>query len=376
VILRDSVTLLVLLFSAVIIYVITSLLFRSFSIRRAQLGREFATEGQQALRGGNAEQAVKDLRLSLSYAPDDVASRYLLAESLAQAHHTDEARSYFMGLLDAQPADGFLNLQLARLERQRKDSQQAIEFYRAATTGNWTGTYSGARFRVQLELADYLVELGELPGARADLLVAEADAPDDPAVISMLAERFEQVQDPMDALNAYRKAVSLDPHDAAALVAAGRLAYQLSDYPEAAKLLTTARREGTLARGEQDEVSHLMASARRIQELTLSADLDPQDRADHILRVLPIAHARLESCTTQVNGTPPATELGSLAATWKSSATAVQRDALAGNATQQEALTNWIYSTEETTARVCGPPTGDDALLLQLANAAQGGREQ
>jgi hypothetical protein len=157
---------------------------------------------------------------------------------------------------------------------------------------------------------------------------------------------------------------------------AGRLAYQLADYPEAAELLSLARRQGTLPRDEQDEATHLIASSRRIQELTLSPELDPQDRADHILRALPIAHARLQSCAAQVNGTPASNDLQSLDATWKSSTGKIDRDALAGDANQQQALTDWVYSTEQTTAKLCGAPTGDDALLLQLANAAQGGREQ
>jgi hypothetical protein len=41
---------------------------------------------------------------------------------------------------------------------------------------------------------------------------------------------------------------------------------------------------------------------------------------------------------------------------------------------QQDGLTKLIFDTEEQTAQRCGPPAGDDALLLQLANAARAGR--
>ena len=144
------------------LYAITSFLFRSFSARRAALGQQFAASGQQALSRGDADKAIDDLRISLSYAPDEASNQLLLAEALAQAHHPEQARAYFLGLLDEQPADGFLNLQLAQLAGEHKDTQAAIRYYRAAAVGNWSGDARNKRFHAQLELADYLAQLGDL----------------------------------------------------------------------------------------------------------------------------------------------------------------------------------------------------------------------
>lgn len=212
-----------LILSTVALYAITSFLFRSFSARRVALGQQFAVSGQQALNRGDAEQAIRDLRISLSYAPDDASNQLLLAEGLAQAHYPEQARTYFLGLLDEQPADGFLNLQLARLARDRKDTLAAIRYYRAAAVGNWNGDSMRERFHVQLELADYLDQIGDLRSARAELLVAVADAPEDAPVAVMIAHRFEQAGDLSQALKFYKKALKLNPKDAEALDGARRV---------------------------------------------------------------------------------------------------------------------------------------------------------
>jgi Tfp pilus assembly protein PilF len=367
---------LALLFSAVVLYAVTSFLFRSFSARRAELGRQFAADGQRALGRGDAEQAIHDLRISLEYAPDATNNRLLLAEALAQAHHPDQARSYFQTLLDAQPADGFLNLQLARLDRQKNQTQEALDYYRAAAGGNWNGDSRDERFHVQLELADYLLQLNDLPAARAELLIAAADAPQEAAVASMLAQKFQKADDASDALNLYRTAMKLDPKDASAFFEAGRLAFQLGEYSEAARLLSIARRASTKAIGvpDADELDTLLENSRRIQELALSADLDPQERAEHTLRALPIANARFEGCAAQIGGGQMPQQLQGLEDGWKEAYKVQQRRSMLNDAAEQDALVKLIFDTEILTAQLCGQPTGDDALLLQLANSARGGR--
>ena len=218
-----------LVLSTVALYAITSILFRSFSARRVALGQQFAASGLQALSRGDAEQAIRDLRISLSYAPDQASSQLVLAEALVRAHHPDQARGYFLGLLDEQPADGFLNLQLARLAREQKDTQTAVRYYRAAAVGNWSGDSMNERFHAQLELADYLDEVGDLRSARAELLVAAADAPEDAAGSTMIGQRFERAADLPDALKFYEKALKLDPKDTEALNGARRVMDEIGE---------------------------------------------------------------------------------------------------------------------------------------------------
>jgi Tfp pilus assembly protein PilF len=379
IILRDSITVLVLVLSAAALFAITSLLFRSFMARRAELGKRYATSGQQALRDGDAERAVSDLRTSLSYAPDETNNRLLLAEALSKANHPEQARGYFLGLLDAQPADGFINLQLARLARQRNDTDAALRYYRAAAVGNWSSDSADStnstdqRFHVQLELADYLTGLVRLPSARAELLIAAADAPEDASAYKMLAQQFERAEDASDALSLYRKTIKLNPLDADALYRAGRDAYRMDDFVAAASFLSAAGRESAgLSEYDQQGEESLLHSARRIQELTLSSDLPPQDRAEHFLRAAPIAAARFESCTTRFESSQLPPDLQRLQSQWKDAQSPMERRALLQDAASQEVMMKLIFDTEKATASVCGPPSGDDALLLQLANSPHG----
>ena len=361
----------VLVLSTVALYVITSFLFRSFSDRRVELGKEFAVSGQQALRQGDAEQAVHDLRLSLSYAPDVMGNRLLLAEALAQAHHPDQANGYFLGLLDEQPADGFLNLQLARLARQRNDTQAALDYYRAAAVGNWNADSLDRRFNAQLELAEYLIDLGDLPSARAELLIAAADAPEDASVKTALGKDFERASDPTDALKLYQTAIKLDPEKSDALFNAGRVAYETGDYSTAIRLLSLARRTGsraTLGEKEANEAEHLLENSRRIEELTLSSNMPSQTRVEHILRALPIAQARFESCSAQKAAQLPSA-LQNLEGNWSDAETIAKHRSSLDDAAQQQNLVSLIFETEQVTAQFCGAPSGDDLLLLQLANS-------
>jgi tetratricopeptide (TPR) repeat protein len=362
----------VLFLSTLALFAITSFLFHSFTARRVELGRRFALSGQRALSQGAPEKAVRDLRLSLSYAPDETGNRLLLAEALAQAHHPEQARGYFLGLLDEQPADGFLNLQLAKLARQRKDTQAAIAYYRAAAVGNWTGDSISERFHVQLELAEYLIQLGNMPSARAELLIAAADAPEDATVNMTLGDEFERANDPADALSLYQKAIKVNPDASDAIYKGGRVAYQIGDYSTAARLLSLARRTDARTRlGNKDanEVERLLQNSRRIQELTLSADVPSQDRIEHLLRALPIARARFESCSARFDTGQLPSDLQELQSGWADAEKVRTRRSSLEDAAQQKGLVNLIFETEQATARVCGAPSGDDALLLQLANS-------
>ena len=199
-----------------------------------ELGHEFSISGQQALNQGDAERAIRDLRVSLSYAPDQ-ANTQLLAEALAQAHHPNQAQAYFLSLLDSQPADGFLNLQMARLARQQRDPQRAIRYYRAAAVGNWNDDSLNERFQAQLELADYLQEVGDLRSAHAELLVAAADAPQNASAAAMIGQRFEQARDLPEALKFYEKALKLSPKDAPALNGMRRVMQQMGEAAAAAE---------------------------------------------------------------------------------------------------------------------------------------------
>lgn len=376
--LRDSVIILSLVLAAIVLYGITAFLFGSFTSRRAELGRQFGESGKKLLARGESEQAIHDLRISLAYAPDDTYNQLLLAEALAQADHQDEARSYFLNLLDVQPADGFINLQLARLARRKNEAQPAIEYYRAAAVGNWNTAPLDARFQVQVELSNYLVAQHRLPAARAELLIAAADAPATTDASSELGDSFLRANDRTDAVNQYEKATKLNPQDIAVLLKTGRVLYQSGRYAEAYRVLSqvsSTRSSLKSSAAEPIELQTLMDKARRIQELTVGQDLPARDREQHLRRDLSIAEHRFAACRAKLDkgGELPAA-MQSLDAEWQTAEPSARKHNALDSDMDETNLTKLVFDTEELTETLCGPPVGDDALLLVLANASNADR--
>lgn len=372
--LRDSVIILILVLSTLVLYAITAFLFGSFNERRAELGRQFGESGKRLLgSGGDSAQAIHDLRISLSYAPGNAYNQLLLAEALAQANHLDEARSYFMSLLDVQPADGFINLQLARLSRQKKDAQQAIEYYRAAAVGNWNDAPLDERFQVQLELSNYLIVQHRLPDARAELLIAAADAPATTDAYSELGDSFLTVNDQRDAVSQYEKAVKLNPQDALIRLKAAQVLYQTARYAEAYSLLSEPRRASSTQLGDASAVEWrtLMENSQRIQELAVGQDLPARQREEHLLQDLSIANQRFAACRAKLgNGNAVPAPMQSLDAGWRTAEQFMRGRSALDNETDEANMTKLVFDTEGMTEKLCGPPVGDDALLLMLANAS------
>lgn len=377
--LRDSLFFLVLTLITAALAGVTLFLFRSFEAHREELAVRWAGRGQTAMQQGKPEQAVKALRVALSYAPDERSYQLLLAQALADAGRTEEATNYFLTLRDSQPGDGFINLELARLARKKNDSREAIGYYRAAIFGDWRGDGAIRRRDVRLELADYLTQLKDYAAARAEMLIAAGNAPDDPKLNTLFGDKLEATGDAVDALHFYKKALADDPHNETALRKAGELAYSLGDYASARGLLLRALNEekpGTNAADAQ-EMSAMARNAERMLELSLSRELPAHDRAGHLAIASKIALARLNSCSeaqsqqkSQQSGNASALQnILDLKARWKAMGSAASQREQRESAAAQDSMAQLIFDTENQTAQICGTPTGDDALLLTLSRS-------
>src|SRR5665213_3143323 len=197
---QDTLALLALTAISICIAVLTYFFFHSFREHRRVLEKRWFVRGEQALAAGNPTYAVEDFRSALSLSTANPTYELALAEALAAANRNEEAYAYFSSLHDAQPGDGFLNLQLARLAVKRDDSAQAIDFYRSALTGLWYGHGASQRFKIRLELAKYLMSLGKNHDAQGDLLTAEGNSLDHPEELFAVAGLLRQAGDPADAL--------------------------------------------------------------------------------------------------------------------------------------------------------------------------------
>jgi Tfp pilus assembly protein PilF len=382
-ILRDSLAILSLVMVTVVLFAITLFLFRSFSARRAALARSWSDQGRQALQAHQPEEAIKDLHTALSYAPGERQYELLLAQALGEAGRTDESYNYFTSLWEAEPGNGEINLQLARLEAKRagldpkerlrqQDRLSAIDFYRAAINGTWTGDGATRRPQVRLELARYLIATHDLTSARLELVIAGGNAPGDSVFYTTVADLLQQADDPTDAWTYYQKATAADPTDSSALQAAGRFAYNSGDFANAHRLLARAleERAKTHASSPDDSAdTAMMTDAERILALAPSPTQPARERVARVLAARALARKRLDACTAQFASALPPAALQSLITRWTTPDGAANAAALLQDQSLQESAMQLVYDTEVETDKLCTAPTGDDALLLVLATS-------
>jgi tetratricopeptide (TPR) repeat protein len=229
---------------------------------------------------------------------------------------------------------------------------------------------------------------------------------------------MEQAQDPGDALRLYRTVLKHHPSLREALDGAGRSAFALGRYQEAKKILTRALEGPGLdqepsagvqqIRDELDESTHLL-------QLYPSGQLSPKERGARILADRALAQARFEQCSQQQAGAvatkaaesaapekhgltlpslpnplqslesrfkrqpdaptspsaaaAPVDPMRELSARWQQSPKKITLTDLERNPELAQSQIQLIYDTEIVSQQVCGPPAGNDALLLKIAQA-------
>jgi tetratricopeptide (TPR) repeat protein len=374
-ILRDALTFLSLTLITAVLFAVTLFLFHTFATHRQELAQRWAARGQAAIASGRPDQAIVALRGALSYAPGERSYELLLAQALGDAGHTEEAYNYFLGLWEAQPGDGFINLRLARLAAKKNDMQAAINYYRAAIYGTWEGDGVVRRREVRLELSRYLIAHHDSSSARTELLIAGGNAPDDVGLALALAQRLEQASAPYDALNYYQKVLAREPNNQQALEAAGRLEFGFGDFEEAHHLLERAKHERDATASNQawsPSMQAMLDTSKQVLSLAPSKKLPATERATRILRARELAKRRFDSCNAQVSAASGiSSTLQTLGARWLSKEATVNRAALLKDMGEQDAVMKLVYDTETQTSQICGAPTGDDALLLMLAKSSK-----
>lgn len=366
-ILRDSISLISLFLITVLLALLTYVLFSTFSRHRDALSRRWLASGEAALRNGNPQLAVEDLRSALEFAPNRRDIEIELATALAAARRPAEATAYFDSLLDAQPGNGLIHLQLARLAAKQGNPGLAEEHYQNALDGTWEGDGYVRRRQVRLELARYLISRKKYTEAQTELRTASGNAPDDPATQLEIAGLMEQAQDPSDALAIYQAQMRHRNAPLQAFEGEGRAAYALGYIGLARDALARAMQHaGFAAQNEATRraFSQMLANAQRILQLYPDPNLNARERAARIATDAKIARARLAACFTNANAQG---EMANLQGQWQQIPANVSVHMLAHDPQLEQTVMSLVYETEEQTAQVCGIPSGDDALLLKIA---------
>ena len=412
----DTLSLVTLFAITALLAVLTNYLYQSYASHQVSLAARWLQRGDQALRDNKPQAAIDALSSALAYEPSDRSTAIKLAEALASAGRIQEATVYFNALLESQQGSGVINLQLARLAARQGNESQAIEDFQRAIYGNWEGDGYVRRREVRFELISYLIANHRLDQARSELLVASGNAPaDDISVQLEIARNMERAQDPSDAFHVYRTILHHHPSLREALDGAGRTALLLGRYLEAKRYLSRALElPATEADSDESAVAALQQSrnqlseASRILALYPSSRLNPHERDARILTARKLAMARLTMCVNAKAAAPatpsaaPAPKVSSnplqslasrfsrqpskpagnqaapppavdplqgLVGRWQKLPTKVSSAELAKDPELAETEIQLIYDTEVVTQQVCGSPSGDDALLLRIAQA-------
>ncbi len=366
-ILRDAFSLISLFLITAILFILTLLLFRSFTNHREELGARWKTRGEIALHAGHPEIAIDDLRSALAYVPSR-DTEIELATALADAGKTQEATVYFTTLWESAPGDGTINLQLARLAAKDGNESQALFHYQSALDGTWQGNGYDRRREVRLELARYLIARREYIPAHTQLVIAAGNAPDDPAIKLEIAGLLEQAAAPRDALGLYRSLTARADPPIAALEGAGRTAFALGMFRIAAESLRRALAAPLATQQPDNEkatVHEMLDASQRILALYPAFDLPPRSRGERVLSLKRIARERLTECAGSSPAAPP--RLASLVSRWDQLQSGLTPPELEQQPELEQSITQLVWDTETLTAQVCGAPAGDDALLMRIA---------
>jgi Tfp pilus assembly protein PilF len=368
-ILRDSIALFGLFLITILLAILTYILFATFTRHRDVLARRWRANGEAALKRGNPLEAVQDLRSALEYAPDRRDIEIELATALAAAGNNLEATAYFNSLLDAQPGNGLILLQLARLAAKDGNAVLAEDRYQSALDGTWQGDGYVRRREVRLELAGYLISRKDYIRAQTELRTASGNAPDEPRTQLKIAGLMEQAQDPLDALEIYRKQMKHRDAPLEAFEGAGRSAYELGRVEVARESLARAFERPSFGRQDQatqQSLRQIYIDSGRILEIYPDPYLKVRERAARIVDDVKIARARLTACFASTNA---AGEMANLQGQWQQIPAKLTVRALEQNPQLEQTTMSLVYDTEQQTAQICGAPSGDDALLLKIAQA-------
>jgi Tfp pilus assembly protein PilF len=376
-IVRDSIFFLGLFAITAVLAVLTYLLFNSFSRHRQELGQRWLTRGEKAMSEGHPAQAVDAFRSALEYSPGQRETEIKLAMALEAAGRTQEATSYFNTLLDSEPGNGPINLELARLAVKQNEELHAIEFYQRALDGRWQGDGYKRRLEVRLELARYLLGLKDYSRARTQLLIAAGNAPNDAKIKLEIAGMMEEAQDPAKALEIYRDIAQQKPCPVEALDGAGRTAFALGRFVQAHEYLERAVSHPDFdaqPKAVREAISQMLADSVRLLALFPAPELSVDDRAERILHAAKVAEARLDLCSSSKGGS--VASLVDLAAKWQLLPTKLSTVRLTRDPQLEQTVMNLVFDTEKQTTQVCGFPTGDDALLLKIAQSPMAVEQQ
>lgn len=350
----------------------------------SSLAARWFTRGEQAMQAHLPATAADCYRTALSYDPENWEYRLHLAQALLADNRLPEARAHLSSLWEEEPADGDLNLTLARLYARRGDYSKAVRYYSNAINGVWGEEPRAHRIATRFELANYLLQQHKVAQAQAELVATQADGPANPADQLLLGNLLLQVHEPQRAIQAFDAVLQREPDNAQAWLGKAQASLVLADYKEAEHAIAIAvDRDPKLddARQQLEVVRELLRLDPALRGLSLA------DRSQRTAEAFELAMKRINGCATQQGIT--LTSQNSLASQSTAAATSanspaqdqLQRFYTAGmqkqsSATEKalrkdpdalEPTMQFVFDVERATAAICPATDKSDRALLLLA---------
>jgi tetratricopeptide (TPR) repeat protein len=360
----------------IILFLVTSFAVNAYRAKEREVAQEWYVSGERELTAGRPEAALEDFRSALVHSRNDRHIELRLAHTLAAAGHFPEARAYLLNLWEREPGNGTLNLELGRLAAHSGSVPQAVEYYHAAVYGQWDDDPAEHRRRARLELAEFLLRIGEKAQAQAELIALAADLPGDPALETQVGALLLRAAEYEHAARLFRQALRLRPNYTPALEGAGEASFAMGRYSDARRYLARASRQSALSTQSQ---SHLEVATLIVESDPLAPRLSGQERALRTLQAFTQSMERLSGCAaargvSMENGLQQS-DLQKLHALASALRPKVRVPKLARDPDLVEKVTDLVFEIEKATERECGEPQGLDLALLLLSRAQGGGNE-
>jgi tetratricopeptide (TPR) repeat protein len=376
--LRRDTFLLMIFASLILLFVITGFIVRMYHDIEKGFAEEWYTHGEEDLRAGRADAAVADFHTALSYSSDNAQYQLQLAQALMAAGPSrgadSEARTYLLNLLEHEPGNGIVNLDLARLAARDHVVSDALRFYHAAIYGAWPGDQVTKRREARLELVELLLHIDQTDAARAELIGMAPGLPADPDMQTKVGNLLLQVKGYDDALKLFLQALLLKPRSAPALSGAGECYFQSGDYAQAERYLTRA----VQADPQLERAATMRDTAHAVLNLDpFNRRLANMERGRRAALDFASALTRLQNCAAQkgidlkAEGEDPLQELYAQATPLQSRA---QQLYLSRDSELLSQVMDSAFEIEEASAHACGEPQGSDLALLLIARQQGGSR--
>ncbi len=164
----------------IVLFIATGFSVTAYHAKEHSLAQRWYVRGERDLTAGHAEAAIEDFRTALIYSHNDALIEFKLAHALTVAGQLRKARAYLLALWEREPGNGTVNLELAQLSARLGSVQEAIQYYHDALYGQWDENPAENRRMAGLDLAEFLIRIGQKAQAQAELIALTGGLPNDP----------------------------------------------------------------------------------------------------------------------------------------------------------------------------------------------------